>query len=129
MTKVSPITGLIDISFCGKSSHHDEVNVNPQVGRIAAFRSKSCCENSQIKPQKKRIKNPNYLECIVSKIIERIISHGFQDFTENGDMALKVSDLIYNWAFEVIIIEDGETVLKAMTLFFQMAIKIMIRAQ
>jgi hypothetical protein len=65
----------------------------------------------------------------VSKIIERIISHGFQDFTENGDMALKVSDLIYNWVFEVIIIEDGETVLKAMTLFFQMAIKIMIRAQ
>jgi hypothetical protein len=54
-----------------------------------------------------RNKIPNYLECEEITMIERIISHGFQDFTGHYDMVHKVADLIYNWAFEVIIIEDG----------------------
>jgi len=106
VTKVYLNSALIDISFCGKSSNHDEVNVNPRGGRIASFRSMSR-ENSQIKPQEKRIKIPNYLDCDVSKMIEMIMSHGFQDFTGHDDMVHKVANLIYNWAFEVIIIEDG----------------------
>jgi hypothetical protein len=47
VTKFHPLTGLIDISFCGKSYHHDEANINPSGGRIAAFRSMSR-GNSQI---------------------------------------------------------------------------------
>ena len=62
-------------------------------------------------------------------MIQRIISNGFQDFTGQGDMVHKVADLIYNWAYEVIIIEDGQTVLKAMTLFFRMAINVIFKAQ
>jgi hypothetical protein len=62
-------------------------------------------------------------------MIERIISHGFQDFTGHDDIVHKVANLIYNWAYEVIIIEDGQTVLKAMTLFFRMAINIISKAQ
>jgi hypothetical protein len=119
---------LIDISYCGKSRFFDEIKIDPRGGRIATFRSKSC-ENFLVKKPERRHKIPNYLECEESKMIERIITHGFQDFTGHYDMANKVSDLIYNWALEVIIIEDGETVLKAMTLFFRMAINIMIRAQ
>ena len=106
MTKVYLNSAFIDISYCGKARSFDEIKIDPRGGRIAAFRSKSC-ENSQIKPLKKRIKIPNYLECEESKMIERIISHGFQDFTGHDDMVHKVADLIYNWAFEVIIIEDG----------------------
>ena len=106
MTKVYPTNSLIDISFCGKSRSFDEIKIDTRGGRIAAFRSKSFL-NSQIKPQEKRIKIPNYLECQESKMIERIISHGFQDFTGHDDMVTKVADLIYNWALEVIIIEDG----------------------
>jgi hypothetical protein len=40
-------------------------------------------------------------------MIERISSNGFQDFTGLEDMVHKVTDLIYNWVYEVIIIEDG----------------------
>ena len=64
------------------------------------------------------------MECEESRIIERIISHGFEDFTGHDDMVYKVTDLIYNWAYEVIIIENAQIVLKAMTLFFRMAINI-----
>jgi hypothetical protein len=55
----------------------------------------------------RRYKIPNYLECEISKMIERISSNGFQDFTGLEDMVHKVTDLIYNWVYEVIIIEDG----------------------
>jgi hypothetical protein len=128
VTNVYPTKVFIDISFCGKSSSFDEIKFDTRGGRIAAFRSMSR-ENSQIKPKEKRIKIPNYLECEEITMIERIISHGFQDFTGHDDMVHKMTDLIYDWAFEVIIIEDGETVLKAMTLFFRMAINIINKAQ
>ena len=106
MTKVYPANGFIDISFCGKSSSFDDIKIDTRGGRIAVFRSMSRA-NSQTKPQERRNKIANYLECEESKIIERVISHGFKDFTGHDDMLHKVNDLIYNWAFEVIIIEDG----------------------
>ena len=79
-------------------------------------------ENSQTKPQERRNMIPNYLECEESKMIERIISHGFQDFIghddwiqDPGDLRIywlsenvhDPADFILNWAFEILIIEEG----------------------
>ena len=44
-------------------------------------------------------------------------------------MLYEVGDLIYDWAYEVLIIEEGQTILKAMTKFFRMVIIIMNKAQ
>ena len=58
-------------------------------------------------------------------MVDRIISHGFQDMREPAEMIQKVSGTIYNWADEVINTEDGDTVHEEMTKVFRMAINIM----
>ena len=64
------------------------------------------------------------MECEVSNLIDSINSHGFQD-----SILIQAGEIIYDWAFEVIILEEGYTVLKAMTKFFRMAIITMNKAQ